>query len=514
MECLFKNKHSASNKKNCRKKLLIIIMDGEIMIKKIINYSLLMFCMGIGANEKPNSLPLPHGQSSTEISKSIASATSLTIKHPTFNSWKNSCQLLSPVATACCTSHLLTNELMIGTLNQFLETNKNELLKMAWLNDKQLPEDFFEYEKTSYLPHVQKLVLHTHAKVAIHGDIHGDIHSVLGFMAHLQTKGYLDKLDGFKIIDPNFYMLFLGDYTDRGRFGTEVIYTLLRLKLTNPDKVILVRGNHEDIDQNEGDFSKEIFEKFPKQFSTIKLLLHNMYQRLPVALYLGSGAKPEFALCCHGGIEWGYNPANLLATENNHIAERIMALNRIKNIAHLSTVKKAIEEVIAHKPAHAGEYQDGLCAPSPQAPITNGFMWFDFFVKNNVQTPLIDYIAYRGWKLGKIVTQALMKDTHIKTLFRAHQHGDKEMMNLILNWFGQLPEEDTGVAKLWDIDGIKPGELKDGMVVTFCVSPHTNGFGKANSYTFDAYGLLHFGESFNDWRLNVYRVDSNGKEIN
>ena len=42
------------------------------------------------------------------------------------------------------------------------------------------------------------------------------------------------------------YMVFLGDYVDRGFYGTEVLYTIMMLKIANPEKVILLRGNHED----------------------------------------------------------------------------------------------------------------------------------------------------------------------------------------------------------------------------------------------------------------------------
>ncbi|GIS58315.1 MAG: hypothetical protein CM1200mP2_05400 [Planctomycetaceae bacterium] len=76
-----------------------------------------------------------------------------------------------------------------------------------------------------------------------HGDFHGDIRSFISTLEWLNRSG---RMSGFRIKRPNTYLVFLGDYTDRGAYGVEVIYTLLRLKLANPKRVFFVRGNHED----------------------------------------------------------------------------------------------------------------------------------------------------------------------------------------------------------------------------------------------------------------------------
>ena len=125
-------------------------------------------------------------------------------------------------------------------------------------------------------------------------------------LAWLNNEGYLD---GFKIAKPKFHMVFLGDYADRGRYGIEVLYTLLRLKLANPDRVFLLRGNHEEISiAARYGFLNEGRTKYGTAFDAQKVA--RAYDFFPVVLYIGKGGN--FIQCHHGGMEPGFDPRALL----------------------------------------------------------------------------------------------------------------------------------------------------------------------------------------------------------
>jgi protein phosphatase len=80
------------------------------------------------------------------------------------------------------------------------------------------------------------------------------------------------------------YLIFLGDYGDRGLFSAEVYYAILTLKLLFPKQVILMRGNHEgpeDLLPSPHDlpiqFERRFGEKWEKAYRKVRELFDCLY---------------------------------------------------------------------------------------------------------------------------------------------------------------------------------------------------------------------------------------------
>ncbi|EAY09548.1 Ser/Thr protein phosphatase, putative [Trichomonas vaginalis G3] len=119
--------------------------------------------------------------------------------------------------------------------------------------------------------------------VVVVGDLHGSIEDLLRIFRIFKPP-------------PQTRYLFLGDYVDRGDNSLEVMTILMALYCKYPDKVYLLRGNHEfsHINKVYG-FYEEIVESYRKP--TLWAIFQRVFSFLPLAAVVN---KETF--CVHGGL--------------------------------------------------------------------------------------------------------------------------------------------------------------------------------------------------------------------
>ncbi len=115
------------------------------------------------------------------------------------------------------------------------------------------------------------------------GDLHGELEQ-----AQKVARRYIRR----------YHVVFLGDYGDRGPKQVETVNLVVAMAVTHPDRVTMLRGNHETKSVAEWyglfgavseAYSREVFEEYCRAFET-----------LPLAAINSRGV-----FCCHGGVPEG-----------------------------------------------------------------------------------------------------------------------------------------------------------------------------------------------------------------
>ena len=147
-------------------------------------------------------------------------------------------------------------------------------------------------------------VKHVPAPVTVVGDVHGQFYDIIELF---RVAGPL----------PDTNYLFLGDYVDRGPHSVETITLLALLKLQYPDRVTLLRGNHESrqITQVYG-FYVECMRKYSSQ--SVWQSFTDMFDYLPIAAVIGGSI-----LAVHGGL-----------SPSVHALDQVRILDRFAEIPH------------------------------------------------------------------------------------------------------------------------------------------------------------------------------------
>lgn len=129
--------------------------------------------------------------------------------------------------------------------------------------------------------------------LVIVGDIHGDLGSLYKILNEINFEVFL--------ANKNNKIIFLGDYIDRGSNSVIVLYTICKLKQTFPQSIVLMRGNHEAVEEfpfPSHDLPQRINEYFGNNESDkIHSLVSSFFRLLTVMTIIETQL-----LIVHGGL--------------------------------------------------------------------------------------------------------------------------------------------------------------------------------------------------------------------
>jgi len=178
----------------------------------------------------------------------------------------------------------------LNLIDMAVKTNADEFLRLTKISIQLLAK---ESRRVGNLQITGKLAeVPPVGEAIIVGDIHGDLES----LAHiLENSNFIKKAKGGEDI----LLIFLGDYGDRGSYSPEVYYVVLKLKELFPERVVLMRGNHEgpdDLLAYPHDLPLHLNRKFGERSSEVYLKLRELFNYLYNAVLI-----LERYILLHGG---------------------------------------------------------------------------------------------------------------------------------------------------------------------------------------------------------------------
>lgn len=140
--------------------------------------------------------------------------------------------------------------------------------------------------------------------VTVCGDVHGQFYDLKE----------LFRIGG-QVPDTNY--LFMGDYVDRGYYSVETVSLLVALKVRYPNRVFILRGNHESrqITQVYG-FYDECMRKYASP--AVWMSFTDLFDYLPL-----TGLVENQIFCLHGGL-----------SPNIDTLDQIRSMDRIQEVPH------------------------------------------------------------------------------------------------------------------------------------------------------------------------------------
>ena len=195
---------------------------------------------------------------------------------------------------------------LINGINITNNSNNNLILNINYNGFEYIPKKFgFRREHIIALVKAcqdvvasQPIVLKLTTPIKVFGDLHGQYDDLMRFFelwgepSENFLKGDINSLD----------YLFLGDYVDRGNYSLEIICLLMALKIKYPEKIHLLRGNHEDraINCNFGFYDecqmRLSCDSMGDELNVFRVI-NDFFDYLPLVAII-----EDEIVCVHGGI--------------------------------------------------------------------------------------------------------------------------------------------------------------------------------------------------------------------
>ena len=164
-------------------------------------------------------------------------------------------------------------------IEKLLSVRGNKPGKQVDLKEEEIK---FLIDKSMTIIKEQKMLVELEAPLHVCGDIHGQYYDLLRIFEHCGYPG-------------EYNYLFLGDYVDRGKQSLETVCLLLCYKIKFPEKVTLLRGNHESSVTNR---IYGFYDECKRRYNVrIWRSFTELFNWLPVAAIID-----EKILCMHGGL--------------------------------------------------------------------------------------------------------------------------------------------------------------------------------------------------------------------
>ena len=128
------------------------------------------------------------------------------------------------------------------------------------------------------------------------GDLHSGIHSLTSILSEIGVT------DDWKLPDKT-KVVFCGDYLDRGPYSIECLYAVTKLHINNPNRVVLIEGNHEDHQIFERYGAKdEIVSQYAEDFDAAYEATLRTLRSMPTAAFVEIEGSSKAIQFCHGGM--------------------------------------------------------------------------------------------------------------------------------------------------------------------------------------------------------------------